>query len=88
MTGGRDRTAPWRGFRPGGSKEVSSSPIDAIVGKGAREGARRMRAEALQGREDAYIVAHVTERNDRCRRGALDYVIECAWGTARAKAAL
>lgn len=48
MTGGRDRTAPWRGFRPGCSKEVSSSPIDAIVGKGAREGARRMRAEALQ----------------------------------------
>ena len=38
--------------------------IDELV----REGARRMLAEALQAEVDAYIAAHVAERDENGRR--------------------
>ena len=49
--------------RPGAA-DGSSSLIDEIV----REGARRMLAEALQAKVDAYIAAFAAERDENGRR--------------------
>src|SRR5882724_13276590 len=51
------------GPRPTGGSD-SLSLIDEI----AREGARRMLAEALQAEVDAYIAAHAAERDENGRR--------------------
>ena len=48
----------------GRAGSAPASPIDEI----AREGARRMLAEALQAEVDAYTAASASERDDNSRR--------------------